>query len=256
MTTNTNAALVEYANPLNWDVDENGIRRVWKEPGSETPEAYNGFELAKAALSTAAQTDPITDYYQGRNRGGWYNEKRIAWELERTAMGDGYYGNALRVAKDFKFLTPEDRSVLDRYATGKQQSADHVALQDIAMRVYWSNAEPVQQPDEATAAEQPDALYAELADKLQCGSVAFGSDGEWVSIRRYIRDEAVAALRAAHGLPLTEDQIDRAARVMSEAFDYPWEYMPEEGKTRVRADVMKVIEAAHGIKPAKEQAND
>lgn len=48
-------ALVEYANPLNWDVDENGIRRVWKEPGSETPEAYNGFELAKAALSTAAQ---------------------------------------------------------------------------------------------------------------------------------------------------------------------------------------------------------
>lgn len=56
MTTNTNAALVEYANPLNWDVDENGIRRVWKEPGSETPEAYNGFELAKAALSTAAQT--------------------------------------------------------------------------------------------------------------------------------------------------------------------------------------------------------
>ena len=55
MTTNTNAALVEYANPLNWDVDENGIRRVWKEPGSETPEAYNGFELAKAALSTAAQ---------------------------------------------------------------------------------------------------------------------------------------------------------------------------------------------------------
>ena len=58
MTTNTNAALVEYANPLNWDVDENGIRRVWKEPGSETPEAYNGFELAKAALSTAAQ--PLT----------------------------------------------------------------------------------------------------------------------------------------------------------------------------------------------------
>lgn len=60
MTTNTNAALVEYANPLNWDVDENGIRRVWKEPGSETPEAYNGFELAKAALSTAAQPPALT----------------------------------------------------------------------------------------------------------------------------------------------------------------------------------------------------
>ena len=24
------------------------------------------------------------------------DRKRIAWELERTAMGDGYYGDALR----------------------------------------------------------------------------------------------------------------------------------------------------------------
>lgn len=46
-------ALREYANPLNWDLDENGIRRVWREPGSTTHDAYNGFELARAALSAA-----------------------------------------------------------------------------------------------------------------------------------------------------------------------------------------------------------
>jgi hypothetical protein len=41
--------------------------------------------------------------------------------------------------------------------------------------------------------------YAELADKLESGAVAVGSDGEWVSIRRHVRDEAVQALRASHG---------------------------------------------------------
>ena len=43
-------ALAEYANPLNWALDESGIRRVWLEPGSSTPTAYNGFELARAAM--------------------------------------------------------------------------------------------------------------------------------------------------------------------------------------------------------------
>lgn len=67
------------------------------------------------------------------------NYKRIGWELERTAMGDGYYGNALRVAKDIPGLTDQDRAVLDRYATGSQHDTDHIALQDIAMRVYATN---------------------------------------------------------------------------------------------------------------------
>ena len=44
-------ALSQYANPLNWEVDEYGIRRCWREPGSSTPDAYNGFELARAALA-------------------------------------------------------------------------------------------------------------------------------------------------------------------------------------------------------------
>lgn len=64
-----------------------------------------------------------------------YNNHRIAWELERTAIGDGYYGNALRVAKDIPGLTPEDRSLLDRYATGSNAGTDHVALQALAMRI-------------------------------------------------------------------------------------------------------------------------
>ena len=43
-------ALEQYANPLNWNEDSAGIRRVWLEPGSTTPAHYNGFEAARAAL--------------------------------------------------------------------------------------------------------------------------------------------------------------------------------------------------------------
>lgn len=50
---------------------------------------------------------------------------------------------------------------------------------------------------QATAAQQPGAAYAALAEQLLRGAVACGSDGEWVSIRRHIRDQAVKALRLA-----------------------------------------------------------
>lgn len=60
MTTNTNAALAEYANPLNWDADANGVRRIWLEPGSDTPDAYNGFEMAQAALYTTSAKRTVT----------------------------------------------------------------------------------------------------------------------------------------------------------------------------------------------------
>lgn len=44
-------ALHQYANPLNWSCDEQGIRRCWEEFNSSTPRAYNGFEFARAALA-------------------------------------------------------------------------------------------------------------------------------------------------------------------------------------------------------------
>lgn len=66
---------------------------------------------------------------------GQYNAARIAWELERTAMGDAFYGNALRVAKDIPGLTDDDRALLDRYATGLQRGTDHVKLCDLALRI-------------------------------------------------------------------------------------------------------------------------
>lgn len=89
-----------------------------------------------AAEDELAKHRTVTEYYAESRRGDRrYSPARIAWELERTAMGDAHYGNALRVAKELPEVTPEDRSLLDRYATGKQGGTDHVALQELAMRI-------------------------------------------------------------------------------------------------------------------------
>lgn len=66
---------------------------------------------------------------------GKYGLKQIAKELTATALGDAYYGNALRVAKDLPGLTDPDRALLDRYATGTQSGTDHVCLQVLASQI-------------------------------------------------------------------------------------------------------------------------
>jgi len=48
-------ALTQYANPANWEMDAENVWRMWREPGSSTPEAYDGFHLARAALKEQTQ---------------------------------------------------------------------------------------------------------------------------------------------------------------------------------------------------------
>jgi hypothetical protein len=76
-----------------------------------------------------------------------YNPQRIGWELERTALGDGYYGSAIRAAMDFDCVTPVDMTVLQRYAAGVQKGTDHIRLQEIAMKVYHTALEQSQEPE-------------------------------------------------------------------------------------------------------------
>lgn len=76
-----------------------------------------------------------------------YVRKRIAWELERTAMGDGYYGGALRAAKGFPEATPSVRSLLDRWATGKEGGlSDHTDLCAFALQIYAADGESPSAP--------------------------------------------------------------------------------------------------------------
>lgn len=75
-----------------------------------------------------------------------YNLKRIGWELERTALNDGYYGNALYVAKDIPGLSVDEKALLDRFITGITRDADHVGLQDLALKIYEMDEASMMEP--------------------------------------------------------------------------------------------------------------
>ena len=64
-----------------------------------------------------------------------YDNKKIAHELDCTAEGGAYYGNALYVSLDFPFLTENDRDCLRRYMHGSNTAADRFRLQDIAILI-------------------------------------------------------------------------------------------------------------------------
>lgn len=83
---------------------------------------------------------------------------------------------------------------------GIEDAVERVAA-ILARRVHhdvlpWDSAQHQEHHQQEHEAILMPRRNAELADKLVSGSVAVGSDGEWVSIRRHVRDEAVAALRA------------------------------------------------------------
>lgn len=71
-----------------------------------------------------------------------YDANQIAWELDQTALGAAHYGNALRVAKDLPQVTDTDRAMLDKWACGRQTGTDHIALQDIAIRIRSTDQHP------------------------------------------------------------------------------------------------------------------
>lgn len=67
-----------------------------------------------------------------------HNKFQIAKELTCTALGESYFGNALRVARDLSCVTEDDREVLTRWMDGShatKDGSDRFRLQDIAMRV-------------------------------------------------------------------------------------------------------------------------
>ena len=63
------------------------------------------------------------------------NPHEIARQLDLTALGQAYDGEALRAAKNFKCLNDSEQAVLDRYIAGGQGGTDHVGLQDVAIRI-------------------------------------------------------------------------------------------------------------------------
>lgn len=71
-----------------------------------------------------------------------YTLNQIADELDATALGESYYGNALYVARDFSFLTYDDKCVLTAWMDGSNKNLDLcVELQAIAIKIRINSKE-------------------------------------------------------------------------------------------------------------------
>lgn len=64
-----------------------------------------------------------------------YDISRIAWELDQTALGNSFYGNALYSARDLPCITNNDRDCLNRWLFGNETPQDRITLQEIAMYI-------------------------------------------------------------------------------------------------------------------------
>lgn len=78
----------------------------------------------------------------------------------------------------------------------------------------------------------------------------YSDDGERVAeAKRFMGDGGVQPLytnppAAQPAVPLTDEQIYKAAMKLAECMDYPWAQMPEQGKQSMRNHAKAVIEAA------------
>jgi hypothetical protein len=61
-----------------------------------------------------------------------YNAIQIAKELNATALGESYHGNALYVARDIPCVTHNDVQCLNRWLNGTNSAGDGWRLQEIS----------------------------------------------------------------------------------------------------------------------------
>lgn len=66
-----------------------------------------------------------------------YSNKQIGFELVKTALGNGFYKEALMASKKSPGLTWEELSLLNRFIHGVQSEKDTIALQYFAAKVFF-----------------------------------------------------------------------------------------------------------------------
>ena len=72
-----------------------------------------------------------------------YDHQQIAKELEATANGESYYGNALYVAMELPWTSANDRQMLQRYLHGSELLSDRMRLQDFAIITRFKGEMPL-----------------------------------------------------------------------------------------------------------------
>jgi hypothetical protein len=90
--------------------------------------------------------------------------------------------------------------------------------------------------------EYTDEQLAAGVDQLKTVIAALGPDGASdESICGVVYDAMVHAAPQVEGVP---QDIEAAAKKLAECMDYPWEYMPEQGRQAMRENAKSVLRAA------------
>jgi hypothetical protein len=82
---------------------------------------------------------------------------------------------------------------------------------------------------------------SQLQDAQPVGKFAKFTDGIWREVTA--GSAGVPLYEHPPAADVRESQIESAAKKLAEVMDYPWDYMPEQGKTTMRKNAVAVIEA-------------
>ena len=113
-------ALEQYADKRNWEYGEHAVGRVWREPGSTTPEAYDGWSLASAALKEAgkASSAPVPS-----------DARELAYTIwQIVTQGSGTYWAARE---------PEAAALIERYAAEQERKAREEERERCIAHIRW-----------------------------------------------------------------------------------------------------------------------
>jgi hypothetical protein len=64
-----------------------------------------------------------------------FGPRRLAQQLEMIALGEAYFGAAIRAAKQLPIINGAEKAMLTRYENGATSGIDHVSLQMLALRI-------------------------------------------------------------------------------------------------------------------------
>lgn len=97
---------------------------------SKHPKAQAAWQAACVAQELLTETD-IRDVLIEHGE----SSRNLYERLCLTALGQSYFGEALKEAYDIQELTEHDKNVIVRYIQGSIQNTDHMDLQKIAIKI-------------------------------------------------------------------------------------------------------------------------
>lgn len=112
-----------------------------------------------------------------------------------------------------------------------------------AVLAKWGTPPAVVGDPEVYQYQSEDGTWHEFLDHRHYNNTV--ADGRWPIRALYTTPQPTQAQAGA--VPLTDEQIDAAAKKLAECMEYPWEFMPEPGRKNMRKHAQDVIGAAYPL---------